>query len=222
MGRSTNIVNRAIQSGTVTVTTTASSIGLSGVLPRLVYGIDVHAFLHVGSGINDITPVITSYTRPKARVYRIVVSLASGTDEFDWFFKESRGPTSDQDPAASGWSLGAIGVAMTGSAQTLNEGVTVSFNATTGHTLADEWRLTARRPEIHPGVVTLHVQNLDATLKVSVAALGVVTRDATATGGWVLGPEEVLSFNWAKGDLSRLLFIGTANTVLRIWEEGIG
>ncbi len=222
MGRHTNLVNRAVQSGTVTVSTTPSSIGTSGVLPRLTYGIDVHAFQHVGSGVSDITPAITGYTKPKPRVYRIVVSLASGTDEFDWFFKESRGPTSDQDPAASGWSAGATGVAMTGSAQTLNEGVTVTWATTTGHTKDDEWRFTAKRPELHDQVVTAHFQNLDATNKISLAALGGVTRDALVTGGWVLGPEEVLSVNWAKGDISRLLFVAGQNTILRCWEEGIG
>lgn len=222
MGRHTNLVNRAAQSGTVTVTTTASSIGLTGVLPRLTYGIDVHAFQHVGTGTSDITPAITGYTKPKARVYRVVISATGTPDQFDWFFKESRGPTSDQDPAASGWSAGATGVAIIGGAMTLNEGVTVTWTGTTGHTLADEWRFTAKRPELHPAVMTAHFQNLDATNKISLASLGGVTRDATTSGGWVLGPEEVLSLNWARGDLSRILWIAGQNTVLRVWEEGIG
>ena len=225
MGRHTNVVNRAIQSGTVTVTTTASPIGTSGIGPtsgQLTYGIDVHAFQHVGSGLSDITPAITAYTVPTPRVYRVVVSLAGGTDEFDWYFKESRGPTSDLSPSNSGWSLGATGVAMTGSAQTLNEGVTVTFAATTGHTLNDEWRLTAQRPELHDQIITCHFMNLDGTLKISLSTNPNVTQDATATGGWIILPEAVLSLNWNKGDLNRLYFVGTDNTVMRIWAEGIG
>jgi hypothetical protein len=45
------------------------------------------------------------------------------------------------------------GVSMTGSAQTLSNGVTVTFAATTGHTLADRWAV-----RVHPNLsMTLDV-----------------------------------------------------------------
>lgn len=190
-------------------------------MANLTYAIDVAAFQHVGSGLSDITPAITAYDTPNPRVYRVVINTAGGTDTFDWFFKTERGPGLDQDASDSGWSTGATGVSIVGGAMTLNEGVTVTWLATTGHTAADEWRFVARRPAIHPQVITIHFQNLDATLKISIAHSLAVTRDAQTTGGWVLGPEEVMSLNWPAGDINRLLFIGTASTFMRIWEESI-
>lgn len=221
--RHTNITNRQIQSGTVTVSTTASTIGLDGRgAAKLTYAIDATAFQEVGSGLSDITPVITSFNVPIARAYRVVINTAGGTDTFDWYWQALRGPGLDTMPAKSGWSLGALAVSMTGGAMTLNQGVTIEWNAATGHTAADEWRFIARRPAIDPQILVVHYQNLDATLKISIAPTLAVTRDATASGGWVLGPEEVMSLNWPAGDINRLVFIGTANTIMRIWEEGIG
>ncbi len=79
----------------------------------------------VGSGLDDM---ITSGTYTSETDKRYVVEIdATGTpDTFKW---------SSDDGAT--WT--ASGVAITGAAQTLENGVTVTFNATTGHTLADQW-----------------------------------------------------------------------------------
>lgn len=220
--RHTNITNRQLQSGTVTVTTTASTIGVDGLgVANLTYGIDVAAFQSVGTGLSDITPGITGFTAPVARAYRILIDATGTPDTFDWFWKNMRGPGLELDAADQGWSLGALAVGIVGGAMTLNEGVTVTWAATTGHTVDDEWRFMARRPAFDSQILVAHFQNLDATLKISLAPNLAVARDATTAGGWVLGPEEVMSLNWPAGDLNRLVFIGTANTVLRVWEESI-
>lgn len=221
--RHTNLTQRQLQSGTVTVSTTRSTIGLDGLgAANLTYAIDVAAHQLVGSGLSDITPAITGFTAPMPRAYRIVIASTGSPDTFDWFWKNIRGPGLDLDGAAEGWSAGATGVSIVGGAMTLNEGVTVTWAATTGHTADDEWRFMARRPALDGQAITTHFQNLDATLKISLAQSLAVSRDATASGGWVLGPEEVISLNWPIGDLNRLVFIGTENTIMRIWEEGIG
>jgi len=86
-----------------------------------------------GSGLDDMSNG-GEFTGDVDVEYEVEIDLAAGTDTFKWS-KGVPGATLVEQ---------ASSVAITGSAQTLDNGVTVTFNATTGHTLADKWTFTAR------------------------------------------------------------------------------
>ena len=83
-----------------------------------------------GTGLNDLTTALTT-TATLDRYFRVeIVSAGTGTDTFRW--SKDNGVTWDE-----------TGVEITGAAQTLGaEGVTVTFGATTGHTVSDQWVFT--------------------------------------------------------------------------------
>lgn len=76
-----------------------------------------------GSGLDDLTAGGT-YTDSDRTVFTVTVDGTGATDTFKW----------DQDGGTE-----TTGVSMTGAAQTLADGVTVTFAATTGHTENDVW-----------------------------------------------------------------------------------
>ncbi len=78
-----------------------------------------------GTGLNDATFGGT-YTGDTNKTYRVEIDATGSPDTFKW-----------SDDGGSTWQ--ATGVAITGSAQTLNDGVTITFTNTTGHTLGDYW-----------------------------------------------------------------------------------
>ncbi len=80
-----------------------------------------------GSGLNDCAAGGT-YTGLVDRTYRVQIDLADAVDTFKW--SKDGGVT---------WA--AEDVAITGAAQELENGVTVTFTATTGHTLNDYWEV---------------------------------------------------------------------------------
>lgn len=87
-----------------------------------------------GSGLDDLT-VGGTYTDGNEEVttYYIVEIDAIGTpDTFKW-----------SDDGGTTWD--AEGIAITGTAQTLNNGVTITFGATTGHTLGDKWEFRGQQ-----------------------------------------------------------------------------
>ena len=81
-----------------------------------------------GSGLNDITFGGT-YTGTTAVTYYLKIDATGTPDTFSWS-KDNFSSTE------------ATGVSLTGSAQTLDTGVTVTAGATTGHTLNDVWQMT--------------------------------------------------------------------------------
>lgn len=74
-----------------------------------------------GAGLND---AVWGGTPLLGHVYTVKISTAAATDKFQW----------RKDGGA--WSAE---ISMTGAAQALADGVTITFAATTGHTLADLW-----------------------------------------------------------------------------------
>jgi len=80
-----------------------------------------------GSGLDDVTEGGT-FSGSTTNVYVVTIDATGTPDTFSW--------TKDGGTATTG-------VAITGGAQTLDNGVTVTFAATTGHTLADLWTITA-------------------------------------------------------------------------------
>jgi hypothetical protein len=86
----------------------------------------ISAVAFTGSGLNDATSGGT-FTGGANCTFTVIIDAAAGTDTFKW--KKNSGAYT-------------TGVAMSGSPQTLSDGVTIDFAATTGHTLADQWVIT--------------------------------------------------------------------------------
>lgn len=78
-----------------------------------------------GSGLDDATSGGT-YTGTNRSVYTMEITATGTPDTIRWRENETD------------W---VSGISITGSAQTLNKGVTVTFGATTGHTLNDVWTI---------------------------------------------------------------------------------
>lgn len=87
----------------------------------------VSAVAFTGSGLNDCTSS-GAYTGTSASAtFTVIIDGTGATNTFKW--KKNSGTYT-------------TGVAMTGSAQTLSDGVAVTFAATAGHTAADQWVIT--------------------------------------------------------------------------------
>ncbi len=116
-----------IPTGTVTIGTTAPTyIGQTATVYEKGYWTDPNT----GSFLDDLTPG-GSYTDGIANPnvsFTIIIDSAGTPDTFKW-----------QKNAGSF----TTGVAITGAAQTLSNGVTVTFGATTGHTVPDQWVIGA-------------------------------------------------------------------------------
>lgn len=143
-----------------------------------------------GSGLSDLTMGGT-YTGSADTTFLIQIDLAAATDTFKW--KQDGGT----------WTTD---VAMTGSAQTLADGVTVTFAATTGHTLADEWTVTCN-----------NIYENDENLQVSSATKAVMngTQWVPAVTIWayqedilwkITGAKGDVVFDWASGQLAMASF----------------
>lgn len=82
--------------------------------------------VYTGSGINDVT-VGGTFSGAATSYVDIIIDAAGTPDTFKW--------------RRDGGSY-TTGVSITGSAQTLEVGITVTFAATTGHILADAWSVS--------------------------------------------------------------------------------
>lgn len=88
--------------------------------PAVYYGID---------GIDDLTEG-GAYTGSTDIRYLIEIISAGATDEFRW-----------SDDNGTSWSAN---IPITGAAQAIDEGITVTFGATTGHNVNDSWVVSAK------------------------------------------------------------------------------
>jgi hypothetical protein len=92
-----------------------------------------NAATFTGAGLNDLTSGGTATAGITATsTYEVEIDATGTPDTFKW--------------RLNGGSY-TSGVAITGSAQTLSNGVTVTFAATTGHTLANSWSV-----RVHPSI----------------------------------------------------------------------
>ncbi len=82
-----------------------------------------------GEGLHDMTTGGTYSGAEGLAYYRVRIDGTGAPDTFQW-----------SNDAGETWE--ATAVSITGSAQTLESGVTVTFAATTGHTAADRWDWT--------------------------------------------------------------------------------
>ena len=84
-----------------------------------------------GSGLDDATGAGT-FTGYDTHTYTVQISVTGTPDSFVW---------AKDDGAFSG------NIGITGAVQNLSEGVTITFAATTGHTVDDKWVITARKED---------------------------------------------------------------------------
>ncbi len=95
------------------------------------FGYDISSLnpgIFFGAGLNDLTfggTYTDGITNPAA-LFAVKISVAAGTDSFQW--KKNGGAFSGS-------------IAITRAEQALSDGVTVTFGATTGHTLNDSWTI---------------------------------------------------------------------------------
>lgn len=88
-----------------------------------------------GSGLNDLTSGGTATAGITATsTYEVEIDATGTPDTFKW--------------RLNGGAY-TSGVSITGSAQTLSNGITVTFGATTGHTLGNSWSI-----RVHPSIST--------------------------------------------------------------------
>lgn len=83
-----------------------------------------------GSGLNDAS-VSGSYTQITAGTFTVTLSSVASPNQFSW--TESGGSGSS-----------ASNVAITGSAQLLADGISITFAALTGHTISNVWTIVSR------------------------------------------------------------------------------
>jgi len=95
-----------------------------------IYGTSksVGSVVFTGAGLNDMTNGGV-YTGTEDKNYVVEIDGTGTPDTFKW--SDDGGETYTE------------GVAITGAAQALSNGITVTFQATTGHTLGDKWEFTA-------------------------------------------------------------------------------
>ncbi len=86
---------------------------------------EVGAAVSSGTGLDDATSGGT-YTGTSSLTFTVIIDGTGSPNTFKWY--------SDIDPLVGG-------VAITGSPQTLSNGVTITFGSTTGHTMNDRWNI---------------------------------------------------------------------------------
>jgi hypothetical protein len=101
----------------------------------------ISAVTFTGSGLDDATSGGT-YTGDSVKEYYVEIDATGTPDTFQW--------SND-----GGVTFEATGVSITGAAQVLEEGVEITFAATTGHTANDVWEFTAT-PGIGADTVVRH------------------------------------------------------------------
>ena len=114
----------------VAFNTSEANTNLANSIPQLLLlgqrlGVLIEPARFQGGTLNDLTSQGT-YVGTEIIEYTVEIDLASGTDTFKW--SKDGGATYE-----------ASSVSVTGSAQTLDNGVTVTLAATTGHALGDKW-----------------------------------------------------------------------------------
>jgi len=123
--------------GTFTDPTNGKQITVGGWQPLFVFA---------GTGLNDATRG-GRYTGTAVAVFEVAIDASvPSPDTFKW------------RKDAGSWTEG---VAITGAAQTLSDGVTVLFGAINGHTIADQWTITAI--PLEPCIAAIAPTKADAT-----------------------------------------------------------
>lgn len=140
-----------------------------------VIGAAVHT---TGTGLSDATSGGVN-TATVDHVYRVKITTAAGTDQIAF--------------STDGGAFGAS-TNITGSAQTIANGVQVTFAATTGHTLNDIWTITV------PAGVTISSAIALGNISVNSVGNGAELKiyDGNSSSGTLL--YDGLTANWTAGN----------------------
>lgn len=100
-------------------------------------------------GADDLTAAVGTFSGTAPTTFEVQIDDADASPET---FKWRKVTRAAGEKTYGAWTAG---VAITGSAQTLADDVTVTFAATTGHTLDDQWNVGVyeRLPSPHGGLV---------------------------------------------------------------------
>ena len=121
-----------------------------------------------GAGLDDMTTNSgDNYTGSVTRSYRVQIDLAAGTDTFKW-----------SHDGGSTWEV--EDVAITGAAQTLEDSITVTFGATTGHTITNYWDFTV-------GDTTTNIHHIAGVYKIFASTAMPATDTRIVLDGYGLG-----------------------------------
>jgi len=171
---------------------------------RLPIRIDTARFQ--GGTLNDMTSQGT-YTGLVATSYIVRISTAAGTDKIEF----------STDNGAS-WSVEAD---VTGAAQALSLGVTVTFGATTGHALLDEWRFTAwHEPTVAEAVPTRIFKESEAAEKFGYGSMvHIMTKAALKANQYLQLSICALDDNGTTKAAGSITITGTATTAgtIKLW-----
>uniref|UniRef100_A0A6H1ZG10 Putative structural protein n=1 Tax=viral metagenome TaxID=1070528 RepID=A0A6H1ZG10_9ZZZZ len=106
-------------------------------------GTSMTTAVFTGAGLDDMTSGGT-FNGTYPLNYKVQIDGTGSPNTFKW-----------SDDGGVSWD--ATGVAITGGAQTLNNGVTVTFGATTGHTLNNYWTFSTYASRIGTGLTGVNV-----------------------------------------------------------------
>jgi hypothetical protein len=160
----------------------------------LVYWLRPNGFK--GSGLNDVT---WGTACDKASSEDFVVEI-DGNDTADTFKWSTDG--------GSTWPTANQAVAITGAAQTLSDSQTITFAATTGHTIGDRWHIGNLRSEA--------CDESGATAQITEATHRLLKPDKVGFGDWTdSGGSGVININYVNGTATFQDDVGTAVTVTR-------
>ena len=127
-----------------------------------------YAVASAGSALDDMTTNSgDNYTGSVTRSYRVQIDLAAATDTFKW-----------SHDGGSTWEV--EDVAITGAAQTLEDSITVTFAATTGHALNNYWDFTA-------GDTTTNIHNMAGVYQIFASTVMGATDTRIKLDGYGLG-----------------------------------
>jgi len=122
--------------------TSVNSLAVANSLMYLNSGdtIGDSATVFIGSGLDDGT-LTGHYNGPITEQFNVKINATGTPDTFDWSLDNFT-------------SREAVSVAITGGEQSLANGISVTFEATTGHTIGDEWGGVAAPTQVDTGWVS--------------------------------------------------------------------
>ena len=160
----------------------------------LVYWLRPNGFK--GSGLNDVTWG-TACDGASSLDYVVQIDGNDTADTFKWSL----------DGGAS-WDTDKVNISITGSAQTLSDNQTITFAATTGHTIGDRWHIGNLRSEACDESTT--------TAQITEATHRLLKPDKVLFTDWTdSGGSGVTSIDYTTGTATFFDNVGTAVTVTR-------
>lgn len=121
------------------ISTSAVNLSVDSNLIYLGSGDTIANTIFTGSGLNDML-FHGVYEGATTKTFYVKIDSAGATDTFAWSIDNFA-------------TTVASGIAITGAKQTLSDGITVQFQATTGHTLNNKWSGTAAPVDVDLGIV---------------------------------------------------------------------